>query len=633
MKIIFIPFFLLSLIILSGFCKVKAQQPQWDWAQSFGESDFNEISYCVASDNAGNIYMTGNFHHTISFGNTTLYSSSYGSYFLAKFDLNGNALWAKTLFGGWSIQGSGICCDSSGNVFVTGMFDSGILAQTDTFYTYGYYDVFVIKYNSNGDELWIKQIGGTMLDIPAESGGCACEADGTLYVCGRFYGPELYVSNDTLYGNGQNDLYLIKFKWDGEVIWAKSIGGNLHESANDVCLDTNNNVYITGYFYSQTVNFGNYYLNNSGNRDFFLAKYNSQGNLQWAKQALGIEIEEGVNLECDRNQNVIVAGFSSSDTLIFDNNHSIFVSSTNQQVFIVKYDSLGNILWVTSPVDDHQIRPRICLDHNNNIYLSGRYYQYYNFGNVFLPGFTSWNIFVAKYNPDGIAQWASNSYGPSQDEAWSICSGPDNNLYVAGFMISSTVDFGNNTIYNYNSSPVYQNAFLAKLITPENLIDTQLVSFPQGWKIFSTYINPLEPSVDSVFSEVLPSVQIIKQDNGYVFYPQYNINMIGDIGYSEAYQINMSTPQIVPIVGYAVQPENTPLPLTPGWQNIPYLRNTSAPVDSMLIGISSNILIAKNSNGLVYWPFFGVNAIGQMIPGEGYQVKINQLDTLVYPAN
>ncbi|MBT3210208.1 MAG: hypothetical protein HN347_17840, partial [Bacteroidetes bacterium] len=80
-------------------------------------------------------------------------------------------------------------------------------------------------------------------------------------------------------------------------------------------------------------------------------------------------------------------------------------------------------------------------------------------------------------------------------------------------------------------------------------------------------------------------------------------------------------------------PEWSPIALQQDWNIIGYLRQNSGTIDSMLTTISSNVYIVKNGNGQLYWPIYGINNIGNMNPGEGYQIKMLAADTLLYPAN
>ena len=161
---------------------------------------------------------------------------------------------------------------------------------------------------------------------------------------------------------------------------------------------------------------------------------------------------------------------------------------------------------------------------------------------------------------------------------------------------------------------------------------TQTLVLQQGWRIFSTYITPDTPDVETVFYPVVNELLIIKNGVGQVYWPPF-VNMIGDLVLGQGYQINMASSQTLDIVGAAAVPELTPITIPNGWSIFGYLRTSSADITTMLSSVVSNITIVKNDLGAVYWPYWGVNGIGTLDPGKGYQIKTTQTVTLTYPAN
>lgn len=165
------------------------------------------------------------------------------------------------------------------------------------------------------------------------------------------------------------------------------------------------------------------------------------------------------------------------------------------------------------------------------------------------------------------------------------------------------------------------------------LTNYQTIFLPQGWSMFSTYIDAFEPSLDSIFNPIINLIIIVKDEAGQIFWPQFNLNLIGDIEYGEGYQIKVVNTNSLIVEGYAVQPENEIIILNQGWSFFGYLRQTPAPIESMLSPVFSGIIIVKNGSGEIYWPVYTLNTIGNMNPGEGYQIKMNSAHTLVYPPN
>ena len=162
---------------------------------------------------------------------------------------------------------------------------------------------------------------------------------------------------------------------------------------------------------------------------------------------------------------------------------------------------------------------------------------------------------------------------------------------------------------------------------------SQQIVLPLNWCYFSTYISPLEVPFDSILSDIVSNVEIVKNYMGQVYWPAYQVNSIGDYSITQAYQVKMASSDILTINGSEIVPELTDCPIPLGWYLIPYLRTDAAPIVEMLSTITSDIEIVKNSLGQVYWPTYGINVFGDMVPGEGYQIKMNNAANLTYPPN
>ncbi|MCF8371348.1 MAG: T9SS type A sorting domain-containing protein [Bacteroidales bacterium] len=170
-------------------------------------------------------------------------------------------------------------------------------------------------------------------------------------------------------------------------------------------------------------------------------------------------------------------------------------------------------------------------------------------------------------------------------------------------------------------------------ITEPGGLDVQNINLVAGWSIISTYIIPVQPLIDSIFAPVVTITAIVKNGAGAVYWPAFGVNSIGNAVLGQGYQVKMNASAMLPVTGTAVVPELTPITIPAGWSIIAYLRQVPGDAVAMMSPIVSNIAIMKNGGGAVYWPAFGVNGIGNMLPGQGYQIKLNATSTLTYPAN
>ena len=179
----------------------------------------------------------------------------------------------------------------------------------------------------------------------------------------------------------------MKFDSGGSKQWTKLIGTSSDDIANDIIIDSSNNIYITGYSNGQ---FDNY--TNTGNSDIFISKYNSTGNKQWSK-LFGSNLDDvGNELALDSLSNIYITGYSKGN---LDNK----TNSGNSDIFISKYNSDGfnqktELLGTSSDDKAYSVQ----LDSNNQIYITGytNGFSSTRDSNIFLvsPIITQWKLFI-----------------------------------------------------------------------------------------------------------------------------------------------------------------------------------------------------------------------------------------------
>ncbi len=162
---------------------------------------------------------------------------------------------------------------------------------------------------------------------------------------------------------------------------------------------------------------------------------------------------------------------------------------------------------------------------------------------------------------------------------------------------------------------------------------SQEINLVFNWNFFSTYIDPYNAAFDTVVSSISDKIILAKDFAGNPYWPAFGLNQIGNMTIGEAYQIRVNEACSFLIEGSIVFPEFNPIYLPFNWSFPAYLRNNPAPIASMLSSFESNVIIVKNTFGFIYWPAFGVNDIGMMLPGQGFSFKMNSSAVLTYPPN
>lgn len=161
----------------------------------------------------------------------------------------------------------------------------------------------------------------------------------------------------------------------------------------------------------------------------------------------------------------------------------------------------------------------------------------------------------------------------------------------------------------------------------------QTINLNAGWNMISVDLNPNSTNLDTIFSSILSRIVMIKDGVGDIYIPSLNINTIGSWNNQNGYMAYLTQQSNLSISGTELYPQSTSISLQSGWNLIPYLRNSSMRIDSALASIDSNITIVKDNIGNIYVPSFGINTIGNLVPGQAYMIYLSQVSTLNYPAN
>lgn len=254
----------------------------------------------------------------------------------------------------------------------------------------------------------------------------------------------------------------------------------------------------------------------------------------------------------------------------------------------------------------------------------------------------------------------SNTLGLTFDIKGQGCDGISNNSYlsngsievfVQGGLPPFTYSWSNDSVGNRVNGlsdgdtltvTVYDADSLCYGTAIDSVWSEQDIALKSGWSIFSSYIKPYGNYWLSQYFEeqnIDQEVIISKDGAGNVWWPVFNVNNIQWVEMREGFQIKMNSQQELTLRGNLFCPEDTALNVPVGWDIISYIRTNPMNIETALAGIVTNscttcaVVIVKSDNGHIYWPLYGLNTIGNMMPGEGYQIKMETAEYLCYPAN
>jgi Secretion system C-terminal sorting domain len=311
----------------------------------------------LALDGFGHVFVTGLFNApSISFGTLSLTNPSWrDNVFLVKYDTSGNALWARTSDNHtvWADQTevNSIATDASGNVYLGGFCaEPSISFGADTL-NLSVLDSgvapFLVKYDSSGSATWVR---GADSMASGEIFSVATDNSGSVFVTGYFNASSITFGATTLLsdspGTANYNIFLVKYSSSGDVLWAKHpVGCGTNNIGTALAIDQLGEPYLSGVFTSSTLSFGTSVLTNDsvGTMDVFFAKYDTAGNVIWAKQGIGKADDYTRFTYADGVGNLYISGAFNSPSLVFGADTIVNNGTTN--AFLLKYDSSGAIVW------------------------------------------------------------------------------------------------------------------------------------------------------------------------------------------------------------------------------------------------------------------------------------------------
>ena len=508
------------LIFITFFTNIVFAQ---DWANQLGSTSIDQ-STGIAVDAVGNSYVTGFFSNSINLDNGNLISSAGGKdIFIAKYDGSGQLEWAKGIGGSGDDEGKDIAVDNSGNIYLLGNFSSVVdfdpSINIALKISQGASDVFMAKFNNDGTLAQVDAIAGTGNDL-AEN--IELDQNGNFYISGSFDGNLDFtatLSTDNLTATlNTTAAFFAKYNASNAFVWSKKIESPVLITLTDLDV-ANSKVYLSGY-YRDTTDFnpgsGIYNLNPAGNNDGFLAKYNTNGALVWAKSIKGIDNEAVENIHVNLDGNVLITGhyFNSIDLDPFNGNSSFISSSGQRDLFFAQYNSSGALRWgksLGSPDDDFGYA--ITTDNQRRIFISGTFQDIMdvdpsttntvNIDNI--GGGT--DVFFARYDSVGNFEWAQTAGGNNGELIADIKVNNVLEMYGVGWFQGGIGLFNNTTTLSSNGD---RDAMIAKINTGSPSVSSYNVLEVGQIEIFP---NPVSDILNIRISDVVLKQPILQITN------------------------------------------------------------------------------------------------------------------------
>jgi hypothetical protein len=251
---------------------------------------------------------------------------------------------------------------------------------------------------------------------------------GNLFVSGHFQGTANF-GGGNLVSAGESDVFVAKFNANGVHQWSQRFGGANNDWGWGIAVDPVGNVVVTGSFRG-TVNFGGGNYLSLGASDIFLAKYNTDGVHQWSRRFGGNLWDEGYSVATDAAGNVIVTGYFYGP-LNFGGGELVTIG--NSDIFLVKFDGNGVHQWSHGYGGGaFEYSNMVAVDTSGSPSVVGHFEETIDLGGGDLVSAGETDIFIAKYDANGVHQWSQRFGGTDFDLGWSLATDASNRVIAAG---------------------------------------------------------------------------------------------------------------------------------------------------------------------------------------------------------
>jgi hypothetical protein len=374
------------------------------WVRQFGSPDGDQLTG-VATDSAGNIYAAG-----YTFGGSLLREDTQasGTAFVIKFNSAGVVQWVRRFGPPFapplpsSVFSDAIAVTPGGDVYVAGRTVTSLSGLP---FLGGFFDAFLRKYNTRGEEQWTRLAGTAGDDIAAAA---TTDGAGNVYIAGTTTGAFSGSANA-----GGVDAFVAAFNAGGTSLWTRQFGSPLSDNASGLAIDGAGGVIVAGVTEGTLPG-----QTSGGSEDLYLRRFTASGAEVWTRQVALSGTQFGGSVAADRSGGIYLTGINSAETV-----------SGPTDALIRKYNLAGNQVWSRDFATGSGDEALDVAVHPN--------------GNIHVAGLTQPDAgaFVARYSSNGaiLSSWIFSTRVPGCSDGLAIDS--NGNTYIGG--VTSGVLAGN----------------------------------------------------------------------------------------------------------------------------------------------------------------------------------------------
>jgi len=352
-----------------GFLAKLTADGKMAWVQQYGAKRDDDAKAVAA--HGDRVVVVGNFLDEIKAGEYAHKAVGSDDLFAAAYDKTGAVQWLWTLGGIDSDGANTVAASPDGGWVIGGSYSDSITIGSTVLKSKGKTDALLIKLAPSGDLQWIKSFGGRYDDTIMR---VAVDGNNNIYVAGHFADTSDWGGTPLkAHGGSDNDIVLAKYDVNGDHVWSKNFGNMFNDVAGGLSVDPAGNITLVGSFENKgTISFGEGDEHTSlGEADAYVARFTTDGKLEWAHTFGAERVDVAWGVASDAAGNTVTTGWFENTV---DFGKGAVASKGNKDMFALKLDAKGNVVWVDTWGDhDHDQARGVALDDKGNPIVVGAF--------------------------------------------------------------------------------------------------------------------------------------------------------------------------------------------------------------------------------------------------------------------
>lgn len=435
---------LLPFLLLSS---LHAAVPSFEWVAAGGGTK-NDKTRAVTFDREGNVFLAGEATDDSIFGDLKRTGLGGMDFFLAKVSKEGRFLWVRSLGGSLVDRGYGVATDAAGNAYVTGHYQStDARANGQQLPNAGDYDLFVAKYDPAGTLLWIRTAGGEGYDY---GHGIAVDPQGDIVVTGAVAGEARFGDVTVNAGSTSRPMFCAKYDAAGMLKWVKTTSGAFSGSGHGIGVDAQGAIHIGGSG-GGTGAIGSVVIE-APKPSAVVLKLNRDGDGVWASLIPGTPSAGFHEIAVDAGGRVWAAGMFKG---VLESGPVHSSGDKDSDGFVAHFSPEGKRLWlhaIQGPATDYCLG--VATDGSGRCFLTGEFSETATFAGEKHATQGGTDIFTAALDEKGGVEWFLTSGGAKGDNAYTMAWHLSGRLVIAG-ACAAPAGFGGQTMTSPGGAEAY----------------------------------------------------------------------------------------------------------------------------------------------------------------------------------